>query len=240
MCGRFIQTSSPRILAEHFDVDEVVTDDVPVPSYNVAPRAEVLTIFERDDRRRLDRMRWGLVPSWSDTVAIGDKLINARAETLSEKPAFKAAFERRRCIIPADGFYEWQVAPGSSKQPMYIHARNGVPIAFAGLWESWRARDISDAPWIRSCVVITTSANATLAPVHDRMPVILEAQDWDLWLNRDIEDHRDIEDLGPLVELLHPAADDLLEFWPVSTRVSSARNDDASLIVREDPLRLFG
>ena len=236
MCGRFVQASAPARLVERFDVDEVLLDAPPPPSYNVAPRAEVLTIVERESRRYLQPMRWGLVPSWAPDLSIGDRLINARAETLANKPAYRDAFSRRRCIIPADGFFEWQALAGGKKHPMYIHARSGDPLAFAGLAENWRPRDPDlgdDPPWVRTCTVITTRANSTLAPVHDRMPVLLDSSDWDLWLDRAVDD------LGAVSELLRPAADDRLELWPVSTRVNSARNDDAALILREDPLTLF-
>ena len=228
-----MQASAPTLLTEHFDVDEVLIDDDPPPSYNVAPRANVLTVYERDDRRRLGPMRWGLVPSWAEDLTIGDRLINARAETLTEKPAYRHAFERRRCIIPADGFYEWQTLVGPKKHPVYIHARSGEPLAMAGLAEIWSDRDDPNAPWVRSCAVVTTSANATVRPVHDRMPVMLDARDWDQWLDRDVRDP------FALAPLLVPASDDLLEWWPVGTRVNAARNDDASLIEREDPLTLF-
>src|SRR3954453_3888163 len=133
MCGRFIQTASPTMLAEHFDVDELLLDEPPVPSWNVAPRAEVLTIDDKEHVRRMGRMRWGLVPAWATDPGGGDRMINARAETVLEKPAFRRSLERRRCIVPADGFYEWERI-GSRKQPMYIHARADEPLAFAGLW----------------------------------------------------------------------------------------------------------
>ena len=233
MCGRFVQTASPTLLAEHFDVDEIALDESGGPSWNVAPRAEVLTIFERDDVRRLGRMRWGLVPSWATDLGVGDRMINARAETVLEKPAFRTAIERRRCVVPADGFYEWERV-GSRKQPMYLHDRSGAPLAFAGLWAVWRDPAVPDTPWLRTCTIVTTDANATVAPVHDRMPVMLARDAWDRWLDRDLTDPEAVADL------LRPAPDDLLELWPVSPRVNSARNDDERLIEREDPLTLFG
>ncbi len=207
--------------------------EAPPPSYNVAPRADVLTVTGRVGVPRLEKMRWGLVPPWAPDASIGDRLTNARAETVVEKPAFSAAFERRRCIIPADGFYEWQAAPGPKKQPMYIHARSGEPLAFAGLWESWRPRDQPDAPWMRSCVIVTTAANALMAPVHSRMPVILVEADWERWLDSGCDD------TAAVADVLVSAPEDFLELWPVSTRVNSTRNDDESLILREDPLILF-
>ncbi|MGZ4713450.1 MAG: SOS response-associated peptidase [Acidimicrobiia bacterium] len=234
MCGRFVQASSPTVLAEYFDVEELALDEAPAPSWNVAPRAEVLSITEHEGRRRLGRMRWGLVPSWAEDPSVGDRMINARAESVAEKAAFRTALERRRCIIPADGFYEWQAGAGGRKQPVYIRNRSGSPLAFAGLWEVWRDADLADGPWLRSCTVVTTAANATIAPVHDRMPVMLDRSEWSGWLDR--AEH----DVAALTTLLDPAPDDLLELWPVGPRVNSARNDDARLIVREDPLTLFG
>lgn len=233
MCGRFVQANAPTLLVEHFDVDEIALDEEFVPHYNVAPRMDALTIVDRDARRLLGRMRWGLVPSWAESPAVGDRMINARAETVTEKGAFKAAFERRRCIIPVDGFYEWQVAPGPRKQPMYIYSRSGSPLAMAGIWELWRDRAVPDAPWLRTCTVLTTHANATMAAVHDRMPVFLDATDWNEWLDPESAD------VDELRSLLRPARDDILAMHPVSTRVNAARHDDASLIVREDPLTLF-
>ena len=144
MCGRYVQVSSPTLLAEQFDVDEIAIDETPEANYNVAPRSEVLTIVQRESaepdeelpaRRVLEQMRWGLVPSWAKDPKVGDRLINARAESVAEKPAFQTAFLKRRCILPADGFYEWQAVPGrQQKQPMFVHRRDGVSLAFAGLW----------------------------------------------------------------------------------------------------------
>lgn len=233
MCGRFVQASPPTLLVEHFHVDERVVPDTLEPHYNVAPRMDVLTIVDRDHTRRLGHMRWGLVPLWAESPAIGDRMINARAETLLEKAAFRSAFERRRCIIPVDGFYEWQATPGPKKQPMYIHARDNAPFALAGLWESWRDRDEPDARWLQTCVVITTDANALMRPVHDRMPVVLDEGDWREWLDREVTD------ASALVPMLRPPPEELLVMHPVSTRVNAARHDDATLIEREDPLTLF-
>lgn len=232
MCGRFVQASSPTLLVERFEVDELVLESEFEPHFNVAPRMNVLVVRERDRVRSLGPMRWGLVPSWAESPAIGDRMINARAESLGEKTAFKGAFERRRCIVPADGFYEWRAGSGPRKVPMYIHAVDDAPLAFAGLWELWRDRDDPNAEWMQTCTVITTTANATMQPIHDRMPVVLDARDWGEWLDADAGD-RD------LAGLLRPAPENVLGFHPVSTRVNTARNDDPSLIVREDPLTLF-
>ncbi len=233
MCGRFVQASAPTLLAEQFDVDEVAMESPVAAHYNVAPRAEVLTVVGRDQARLLTTMRWGLVPGWAESLAIGDRMINARAETLLDKAAFRPAFERRRCIIPVDGFYEWRAMPGGKKQPYYIFATDGVPLALAGLWESFRDRTDPDAAWVRSCTVITTEANATMRSLHDRMPVILDSSDWTTWLDPDQVDP------AAMQPFLHPASNDLLSIHPVSPRVNGARADDDGLIVREDPLTLF-
>jgi putative SOS response-associated peptidase YedK len=240
MCGRYIQVSSPTLLVERFDVDEIAIPDAPEADYNVAPRKEVMTIVQRGldvpetaaegGTRVLEQMRWGLVPSWADDVKIGDRLINARAESLAEKSAFKTAFRKRRCIIPADGFYEWErVAGMKQKQPMFIHRRDGEPIAFAGLWEVWKDRGEPDAPWLLSCAIVTTRANATLAPIHDRMPVILTEDSWDRWLDVRINEHAAID------PLLDPAPDELIEMWPVSTMVNRADNNGPELVDRVEP-----
>lgn len=233
MCGRFVQVSSPELLVDQFGVDEA--PDPPLPgSYNVAPRDTVYAVRDRvvdeEKRRYLSELRWGLVPSWAKEPKIGDRMINARAETVTEAPAYKRAFERHRCLVPADGFYEW--APpvrGTRKQPMFVHRRDGQPFALAGLWSAWRDPSTPDGDWLRTCVVITTDANAELAPIHDRMPVVLEAARWDEWL-----DPANTE-LDELHRLLVPAPDDLLVAYPVSTLVNKADNDGPELVERVDP-----
>jgi putative SOS response-associated peptidase YedK len=238
VCGRYVQVSSPRLLAERFDVDEVLTD-AHEPDYNVAPRADVYAIVEREQGSRLlESLRWGLVPSWADDLKIGDRLINARAETLTEKPAYRRAFSRRRCILPADGFYEWKPLPKqgsakSRKQPMFIHRRDGEPLAFAGLWEAWRDPADRDSPWIVSCVIVTTRANELLAPIHDRMPVVLDEGDWSDWL--DPGSH----DLDHLAAMLVPAPSDWFEVFPVSTLVNKADHNGPELVVPVEPATLF-
>ncbi|MSO78543.1 MAG: SOS response-associated peptidase [Acidimicrobiia bacterium] len=255
MCGRFVVASSPQLLADQFDVDEV-TVDTPKPQYNVAPRQQVMVVRQREDVRVLSQLRWGLVPSWAKTAAIGDRMINARAEGLAEKPAYKRPFAKHRCIIPADGFYEWQVvAPPTTpkgrpkKQPVFIHRRDGEPMALAGLWAAWKVPEgikvdgVKEAQasvsgrgtparselrdgdgWLRSCVIVTTKPNDLLAPVHDRMPVVLPKSEWARWLNP--EDH----DVDALAELLVPLPDDVLELWPVSTLVNKAGTNDPELV----------
>ena len=242
MCGRFISRSTPQELAERFHVDEVVVPDGAEPDYNIAPRSKVLVVREREQTRVLSRIRWGLVPSWAKELAIGDRMINARAETLAQKPAYRRAFAKRRCIIPADGFYEWQVVgPPSTpkgrpkKQPVFIHAPDGTPFAFAGLWEVWKipeellgsVADDGDG-WLRTCAIVTTEANARLAPIHDRMPVVLPEAAWDPWLDRSVVD----TDL--LSGLLRPAPDAGFDVHPVSTRVNRAVHNDVGLIAPID------
>jgi putative SOS response-associated peptidase YedK len=174
-------------------------------------------------------MRWGLVPSWAHDPKIGDRLINARAESVAEKPAFKTAFRKRRCIMPADGFYEWRRISGKQKQPVFVHRRDGEPIAFAGLWEVWRDHATPDAPWLVSCAIVTTRANATMEPIHDRMPVMLPENAWDTWLDVRVG-ARDV-----LEPLLVPAPDATIELWPVSSAVNNAANNGPELVERVEP-----
>jgi putative SOS response-associated peptidase YedK len=236
MCGRFVQASSPELLVARFGVDELAAAGHE-PSYNVAPRATVYAVRDRaedDGRRRyLSDLRWGLIPSWAKDPKVGDRMINARAESLADKPAYERAFRRHRCLIPAEGFYEWQ-RRGSRKQPMFIHRRDGEPMAFAGLWAAWRDRGEGgladpDGEWLRSCAIVTTNANNTLAPLHDRMPVVLEERDWDRWLDPDSGD------VDAFAHLLQPASDDLLVAYPVGTAVNSADNDGPGLVERVEP-----
>jgi len=244
MCGRFVSVSSPQLLVARFGVEESAIDERE-PDYNVTPRAIVPVVRERrppkgadgPTTRALSMLRWGLVPSWAESTAIGDKLINARAETITEKAAYKRAFARRRCIIPADAFYEWRPSKrtsgaGPPRQPYLVHRRDGEPMAFAGLWEIWRDRAVADDDpdaWVRSCVIVTTRANAVLEPIHARMPVVLDEAVWDQWLDPATDD------LAALEAMLQPAPDDWLELYPVSTRVNTPVNNDADLVRRVEP-----
>lgn len=221
MCGRFVAATPPDQVAAYFGATPEVLLD---PSWNVAPTNDVYVVLEDGEARRLDAFRWGLVPAWAKEPRIGARMINARAETLSGKPAFKSAFRRRRCIVPADGFYEWKVVPGQkAKQPYYIRRADGEPLAFAGLWELWRGPDRPQGP-LRTATVITTAANETMAPVHDRMPAILPPGDWDRWLDPGYDD------LDTLGRLLVPAPPHLLTMHPVSTAVNNVRNKGRDLI----------
>jgi putative SOS response-associated peptidase YedK len=229
MCGRYVTQSSPALLAERFEAVEVRIPELE-PNFNVAPRTQVPVVAVREERRVLDLVRWGLVPSWAKDLKIGDKLINARAETVATKPAYRRAFAKRRCIVPADGFYEWRkIADRKQKQPYFIFRRDREPLAFAGLWEIWHDPGDDDAERVRSCVIVTTNANKMMEPVHDRMPVILPESAWAEWL--DPENH----DVERLQRLLVPAAEDVLEMYEVSTRVNRPVNKGRELIAPIPP-----
>ena len=231
MCGRFVQASSPALLLAQFGAIEVVTD-LADPDYNVTPRREVTVILNTPAGERvIDRLRWGLVPRWAKEKTIGDRLINARSETVKEKPSFKSAYASRRCIIPVDGFYEWRAIDGQrSKQPVFIHANTGQPIAVAGIWESWRdPTDNSEASApLRTCAILTTEANSTIEPIHNRMPVILDERDWAAWLDRSTLQEQ-------LESLLAPAPDDVVVWHEVSTAVNNTRNNDSTLMLAMAP-----
>lgn len=240
MCGRFVSASPPDELARYFDVEQV-TEQVLEPSYNVGPTRDVYVVVETGGLRRLDRFHWGLIPFWAKDPKVGAKMINARADGLATKNAYKQAFLKRRCLIPADGFYEWRKEPGPEgakprKQPMYITRKDGEPLAFAGLWELWKPKDApeDEATWVRSCTIITGEPNELVAGIHDRMPVLLAPSAWSTWLDRD---NHDLDALG---QLLVPAPSELLVAHPVSTRVNSVRNDDRALVEPFDPERAPG
>jgi putative SOS response-associated peptidase YedK len=218
VCGRYTLTTLVGTLAEEFDV----TGPLPeiLPSYNVAPTQEVAAVLVEGGERRLEMLRWGLIPSWADDPQIGSRMINARSETAAEKPSFRKAFRKRRCLIPADGFYEWQKR-NNGKQPYYVRMKDGSPFAFAGLWETWGG-DGKDE--IRSCTILTTDPNELLAPIHNRMPVILYPENYELWLDPDV---REVELLS---SLLNPYPGDAMDAYPVSRRVNSPANDEPSCI----------
>ncbi len=223
MCGRYVAATPPEQLAELFGVTDVAAGDLGL-RWNVAPTMDVYAVAEgTDGERRLGAFRWGLVPWFAKDPGGGAKMINARAETVAEKPAFRWALERRRCILPADGFYEW-LREGKERLPHLFAAADGSVLALAGLWEVWRPKDDPDAEPLRTCTIVTTEANATMRPIHDRMPVVLPQVAWDRWLDR-----------AParaayLADLLVPAPDDLLARRPVSLRVNNVKNDDADLL----------
>ena len=217
MCGRYTLATPVERLAEEFGFD-ASSVDLP-PNYNVAPTQGVAAVLAEGGERRLEVLRWGLIPSWADDPQIGSRMINARAETAPEKPSFRRAFRERRCLIPADGFYEWKRTDGS-KQPYYIYMKEGRPFAFAGLWESWKD---DGGPEIRSCAILTTKPNALAGEIHDRMPVILPAGSYDVWLEPEA-------DRDELYGLLAPYPEDEMEAYPVSRFVNSPSNNDPRCI----------
>jgi putative SOS response-associated peptidase YedK len=228
MCGRFVAASPPDQIARYFDAQ--APEALLEPSYNVAPTNDVYAVLEDGSSRRVEALHWGLVPRWAKDPSVGNRMINARAETLAAKNAYKHAFAKRRCIIPADGFYEWRAEPDQKrKQPYYIHRPDGEPLAFAGLWEVWRDPNSRDADELHSCTIVTGQPNEKVRPIHDRMPVILPSQAWDTWLD---PDQHDLDLLG---KLLVPASASTIELHPVSTEVNNVRNKGAHLVDRIDP-----
>jgi putative SOS response-associated peptidase YedK len=230
MCGRVVSTSTPAMLAAWMDVDDIKVEDPPPERFNVAPSLPLYAVATRrtadgGSRRQLGMFVWGLVPSWATGPKLGNKLTNARAETVATKPAYREAFARRRALIPVDAFYEWRrLGTGpAAKQPFAIRRRDHQPMAFAGVWEVWRDRVDPGAPLLRTCSIITTRANELMAPIHDRMPVVLPADCWDRWLDRDT-------DPADLAALLVPCPPDALEAWPVSTLVNRAVVDQPDLL----------
>ncbi|MFK7919468.1 MAG: SOS response-associated peptidase [Ilumatobacter sp.] len=244
MCGRFVSTSPPDQVAAYFGADVAV--DTLGENYNVAPTHDVYgVVAPRDDPQgqpRLEAFHWGLVPSWAKDRKIASRMINARSETLAEKPAFKGLLKKKRLLIPMDGFYEWKagVAGGPvtakgkpAKQPMFIHRTDHGPLAVAGLWTAWKdeatAVDGAAAQWLLSATLITTAANPTMSDVHDRMPVLVPASRWGEWLD---PANDDIDALSTLFDM---SEDTSLTMHPVSTEVNSVRNNRADLIEVVDP-----
>ncbi len=220
MCGRFTLRTPAYKLAEAFGVE--VRANLPA-RYNIAPSQDVAALRAgANNERELIMLRWGLVPGWAKDPAMGNRMINARAETVAEKPAFRTAFRQRRCLIPADGFFEWQKTPDGSKQPYLIGRPDGEPFTMAGLWEHWQPPG-ADQP-LETCTIITTEANGTVAPIHHRMPVILAAEDRDAWLDPAPSSAES------LTALLRPAPADELTAQTVDRHVNNARHDDPACI----------
>ncbi len=219
MCGRFALKAPPRTIQQHFGLPETVDLS---PRYNIAPSQDVAVIRHLSGRgyRQLDMLRWGLIPGWAKDMKISYRMINARAETLAQKPAFRTAFKKRRCIIAADGFYEW-LHSGKTKQPFFVHMKNSAVFGFAGLWESWNSPEGSI---VESCTVITTSANDLVRKIHDRMPVILHSARYEAWL----QDSTKVETLQQLL-MPYPAAE--MEIYRVSSEVNSPKNDTMECII---------
>ncbi|MGF1546734.1 MAG: SOS response-associated peptidase [Thiotrichales bacterium] len=219
MCGRYNIATSSDALIVFFEIERLlVAPEQLQPRFNVAPSQQVPVIRLGAAGRELTLMRWGLLPAWAKEDKTEFNLINARAETVAERPAFRTAFKSRRCLIPATGFYEWQVLPGG-KQPHNIRRPDGGLFAFAGLWDRWHRDDRT----IESCTIIVGSANPRVAPIHARMPVILAPAEFPQWLERTTTS-------TTLQSLLQPASEAFLETYPVSTRVNNVRNDDSALL----------
>jgi putative SOS response-associated peptidase YedK len=225
MCGRYASARDARDLASAFGVDPDEAADEPAealpPSWNVAPTDPVHAVLQRGERRLLKVLRWGLVPSWAKDAKGAARLINARQETVTSKPAFRAAYARRRCLLPADGYYEWQVV-GGRKQPWYLTSPDGRPLAMAGLYEVWSPRpDAGPAERLWTCTVITTEAADDTGQIHDRTPLLVPRAEWVRWLDPELEDPG---------HLLVPAVSGALDAWPVGAAVGNVRNDGPELV----------
>jgi putative SOS response-associated peptidase YedK len=245
MCGRYASSRKPEDLVEEFEIDRVEAKETLAPDYNVAPTKPVYAVVQRppskdaeDLERQLRVLRWGLVPFWAKDPSIGNKMINARMETVHEKPAYRRAFASRRCLLPADGYYEWYPTSQKTKagkplkQPFFIYPEDGSVMAMAGLYEIWRdpTRDPDDAdasPFLWTCTVLTTSAEDAVGHIHDRMPLLVEPERWGAWLDPAGSDPEELKGL------LVPAAPGRLEAYPVSTQVNSVKNNGPELL---DPL----
>jgi putative SOS response-associated peptidase YedK len=220
MCGRFTLNQSAEALAQVFHAEPVL--DL-AAEFNIAPTQMVATVLQNPEskKREFKQLYWGLIPSWAKDAGIGAKLINARAETVAEKPSFRSAFKHRRCLVLADGFYEWKRQQGK-KQPFYFRLQDGQPFGFAGLWEKWRSPADEE---IISCTILTTAANELLQPIHERMPVILEPKDYDLWLDSQVQIPQTLE------QLLRPYPALAMTAYPVSTLVNNSRHNSPECII---------
>ena len=223
MCGRYSLTVTPDELCRLCGIDNKLNLR---PRFNVAPTQAAPVVRKTRGERKMDMLRWGLIPSWSKDAAIASKLINARGETVAEKPSFRSAYESRRCLVPVDGFYEWRTE-GGKKQPFRIGFREGKPFAFAGLWESWTVpeglKDTGDT--VETFTIVTTNANPKLVPIHHRMPVIVDPTDYELWLEGGSDEANAV---------IKPFSQDDMAFYRVSTRVNNVRNDDEACV---EPLK---
>ena len=215
MCGRFTQTATTEQLIEEFMLEE--SFDVEA-RYNIAPTQTITAVRASDGKRKLALLKWGLVPSWSKDPSIGARMINARSETVAEKPSFRSAFKKRRCIVPSSGFYEWQKVEGK-KEPYFVSLRDKRPFGIAGLWESWEGPD----GFLETCTLLTTSANELVHTIHERMPVILSRDDYGRWLDMNSKPDE-------LQGLLHPYSSEMMEMYRVDKLVNSPKNDDPSCI----------
>ncbi|MEH7238282.1 SOS response-associated peptidase [Bacillus sp. JJ1562] len=221
MCGRFTLFAEFDDILNRFDIEAAIEQDLFIPSYNIAPSHSVLSVINDGRRNRLGYLRWGFVPSWAKDEKIGYKMINARAETLAEKPSFRQAFKHRRCLVIADSFYEWKKGADKSKTPMRIKLKSDELFAMAGIWERWKS---PEGNTLFSCSIITTTPNEIMADIHDRMPVILQKEDEQAWLDPSLDD------VSKVSHLLKPFATDRMEAFEVPALVNSPRNNSPNLI----------
>lgn len=221
MCGRFVQNFQFETLQKNFNIRTIASDII--PNYNVAPAQEILTIIKHDNENKLEKLHWGLVPFWAKDISIGSLMINARVETVSSKPSFRNAFKNRRCLIPANAFYEWKGEKGN-KQPYYVYIPSGEPFAFAGLWETWTDKETDDESVYKSCTIITTGASHSIRELHNRMPVILDRKVYEKWLDVEMQDPKELETILR-EDIVHD-----MKFYPVSTLVNSVKNNDPNCI----------
>ncbi len=217
MCGRFVLIADPNIIQQEFNLDTIVDF---APRYNIAP-TQYTPVITNETPRGLSMYKWGLIPSWAKEEAIGNKMINARADGVAEKPSYRNAFKRRRCIVPASGFYEWQKGDGKTKTPMFIHPKDAEVFGLAGLWEVWHSPDGDE---VRTFTIITTDANDFMRPIHDRMPVILRPADYDQWL-----EPKELA-ADKLLPLLRPYDADRMDAHEVSRAVNTPAIDEPQLI----------
>lgn len=227
MCGRYFQQRGAGYVARYFETLNPIPNTP--PSWNRAPTQEALVVRRHPETgaRHLDALRWGLVPRWASDPSVGSKMINARSEGIADKPSFREAFRKRRCLVTADGFYEWRTK-GKAKQAFAIALAGGEPMALAGLWEGWRA---PDGGILRTCTIVTGEANAKLAAMHHRMPMILPREAWPAWLGEEPAEPE------ALLALLRPLAPELTLAWPVTSRVNKVAENDPDLLLR-DPLAM--
>lgn len=221
MCGRFTLFADFNEIIERFAIEAALEEELYNPSYNIAPSHSVLSVINDGQKNRLGYLKWGLIPQWAKDEKMGFKLINARAETLLDKPSFRDAFKKRRCLIIADSFYEWKRSDHKTKTPMRIKLKDNQLFAMAGLWDRWKA---PSGNMVYSCTVITTSPNKLMEDIHDRMPVILTPEDEKVWVNPNNKD------LSHLNQLLKPLAEDFMEAYEVSQLVNSPKNNSPNLI----------
>ena len=221
MCGRFVQNFTLETIKKLFNISDTPSDIS--SNFNVAPTHEILAILKHDNENKLERLYWGLVPFWAKDISIGSRMINARAETVSKKASFRNAIKKRRCLIPADGFYEWKGEKGA-KQPYYITIPSNETFAFAGLWEIWTDKETEDESIYKSCTIITTEASGSIRELHNRMPVILDLKYHENWLDAEIQDPKELEGI------LKDGVIRGMKYYPVSKLVNSVKNNDPNCI----------